>query len=422
LGATINEPKEASASAASLRFLLVSLFFDSFAGSMIAPVLPRLLADVGQGGDRATAVSLGLFLSTFAAAQFLSAPVLGALADRFGRRPIILASSLGMAADFFVLAFAPNVATLLAAQAVGGVMAGGWAAAVAYFSDVTPDTDRARRFGHVAAALAAGALLGPALAGLLGEVHIRAPFWVAGGVSLAAAVYGVLVLPESLAPARRRPLSAGSLHALGVARELLGPYPALARWMGVHVLQLLGRAGAQSILPLYAALHFQWGPRSLGLYAASLALVSIGVQAGLVGWVVRQFGEPRAMAGGLALQIVGLLLMAVAGDGVLFWGGGVVLMTGSLATPAFNSIINRQVRSGDRGRLAGASVALGSLVQILAPMAFAGLVGLTAAPTGWLFTGAPFLLGAMFLLLSLAAAAPGFRRLGLPEDDAAASA
>ena len=387
-----------------LGFLLFSVFMNTVAGVMIVPMVPRLMTELGEKSAQAATERLGLFLAVFAFAQFVAAPVLGALSDRFGRRPIILLSSLGMAADFFVMALAPSFGWLVIGRFFGGVMAGGWAASLAYFSDITPEEHRTRRFGYVAAAASCGAMMAPVFGGLLAEVGTRAPFWIAGCVSLLAAGYAVVALPESLEPDRRRPLRFGDMNVVGVGRQLLGRYPRLVRILVTYAVLLFALVGSQSILAMYASLRFGWTPATLGLYAASLSLVGIVVQGVLVGRVVRHLGEPRTILAGLTLQIAGLSGIAFARTGEELWLSAVVLVFGGMATPALNAIANHQVPASDRGRLAGASASLASMIQIAAPPLFAGLLSFSYGRTSAFAAGSPFGAGAALVAIALVCA------------------
>ena len=215
---------------AALAFVMVSIVLDMMAGSLIGPVLPRLVRGVSGFGMVGVAQIFGAMLTVFFVIQFFAGPIQGALSDRFGRRPVILASTFGLAADYLIMALAPNIAWLFVGRVITGAMAGGFFAAYAYVADVTEPEQLARRFGLVSAAMSAGLAIGPILGGVLGDINVRAPFWVAGALGLASGLYGLFVLPESLPASQRDPLKLNNLHPLGALVSMWREFPVLRLW------------------------------------------------------------------------------------------------------------------------------------------------------------------------------------------------
>src|SRR5438132_7613350 len=284
---------------------------------IVAPVFAPLVVRL-EGGDTAAAAGmLGLFAAAWALMQFVFSPVQGALSDRFGRRPVILLSNLGLALDYVVMALAPSLAWLFVGRILSGITSSSFATAGAYVADVTPAERRAARFGTLGVAFGIGFILGPAAGGALGTIDLRTPFWAAAALSFANFAYGVFILPESLPRARRaafRPHAASPLGALAFvrARPALAPFFLAAFLAGV----------AHDVLPnlfvIYSGFRYAWDERSVGLALALVGVSSIVVQGAVVGRVVARFGERRALAAGLVIGILGQLVFGLAPTGAVF--------------------------------------------------------------------------------------------------------
>jgi DHA1 family tetracycline resistance protein-like MFS transporter len=394
---------------AAFGFILVSVFLDALAGGLIFPVTPQLIRSVSTLDAAGVARAYGALMTVFFLLQLFASPIQGALSDRFGRRPVILASSLGLALDYGIMAVAPNLSVLFVGRAISGVMSAGASAAFAYVSDVSTDAQRARRFGLFGAAMAAGATLGPVLGGYLGQMDARAPFWAAGAFGLAGTIYGLLVLGESLPKTSRSPLKLGNLHPLGVATGLWREFPALRSWGFAYLLLTFGFSGVNSILAVYTTYRFGWGPKEVGLYMTAIALEAILVQALAVGPVVRWLGERRAFAVGLALQILGTVAAGLSATGLQFWLAVSLVMIGGVSGPAQSSIINALVGPADRGRLTGATRSLASLAAVGSPALFSSAYAATLGAPHTLLAGLPFYIAALFMALSVVACARALR-------------
>src|SRR3984885_8898430 len=247
---------------AALAFIFITVFLDMLALGVIVPVLPKLIEDFMHGNTARAAEYVGLFATVWAAMQFLFSPVLGALSDRFGRRPVILLSNFGLGLDYIVMALAPNVGWLFIGRVISGITAASFSTASAYIADVAPPDKRAGGYGMISAAFGLGFVLGPAMGGVLGNIDPRLPFWVAAGFSFLNFGYGLLVLPESLSPERRERFSwrranpMGSLKLLRSNRELFG----------LAIVNFLGNT-AHEALPttfvLYAMYRYGWNERTI---------------------------------------------------------------------------------------------------------------------------------------------------------------
>jgi len=275
---------------AAFAFVFITVLLDMLALGMVIPVLPKLIESFLAGDTARASEFVGLFATVWALMQFLFSPVLGALSDRFGRRPVILISNFGLGLDYVVMALAPNLAWLFAGRVISGICAASISTSFAYIADVTPPEQRSARFGMLGAAFGVGFVVGPAVGGLLGALDPRLPFWAAAGFSLINGLYGLLVVPESLAPdkrmafAWRRANPVGSLMLLRTHHELFG----LA---ATTFLAQVAHVALPAVFVLYAGYRYGWGERAVGFTLALVGICAVIVQAGLVARCVKRFGE-----------------------------------------------------------------------------------------------------------------------------------
>jgi len=383
---------------AALVFIFITVLIDVLSFGVIIPVLPHLVEQF-TGGDLASAARwVGIFGMTFAAVQFLSTPVQGALSDRFGRRPVILVSCLGLGLDFIVMALATSLPVLLLARIISGVASASFTTANAYIADVTPPEKRAKSYGMIGAAFGLGFVVGPMIGGWLGGVDLRAPFWFAAGLALLNFLYGLFVLPESLPPERRSArFELAHANPFG-SMLLLRRYPQVFGLAAVVMLANLAHYVYPSIFVLFADYRFGWGPREVGWVLAGVGVMSIIVNAGLVGRVVRALGERRTLLLGLGCGVTGFAIYAFAGTPWLFLAGLPVSALWALASPASQALITREVGPEVQGRIQGALMSLVSLAGIVGPLLFANVFALFIsdhAPVE--MPGAPWLLAALLL-------------------------
>ena len=383
---------------AALVFIFITVLIDVLSFGVIIPVLPHLVEQF-TGGDLASAARwVGIFGMTFAAVQFLSTPVQGALSDRFGRRPVILVSCLGLGLDFIVMALATSLPVLLLARIISGVASASFTTANAYIADVTPPEKRAKSYGMIGAAFGLGFVVGPMIGGWLGGIDLRAPFWFAAGLALLNFLYGLFVLPESLPPERRSARFELALANPFGSMLLLRRYPQVFGLAAVVMLANLAHYVYPSIFVLFADYRFGWGPREVGWVLAAVGVMSIIVNAGLVGRVVRALGERRTLLLGLGCGVTGFAIYAFAGTPWLFLAGLPVSALWALASPASQALITREVGAEVQGRIQGALMSLVSLAGIVGPLLFANVFALFIsdhAPVE--MPGAPWLLAALLL-------------------------
>ncbi len=389
---------------AAVVFVFVTVMLDMLALGIIIPVLPRLILSFVADDTARAAEIVGLFGTCWAAMQFLFSPALGALSDRFGRRPIILLSNFGLGLDYIIMAAAPSLVWLLAGRIVSGITAASITTSSAYIADVTPPERRAKAFGLIGAAFGVGFVLGPAVGGLLGSSDPRLPFWVAAGLSLANGCYGLLILPESLARKYRVAVTWRRANPLG-ALALLRSHKGL---LGLALVIFLGQL-AHVVLPtitvLYTDHRYAWDTRTVGGMLALVGICFMIVQGGLIGRINKALGERRTLLLGLAFGVVAFVVMGLAPNGWVFVAGVPILAMWGLANPACQSLMTRKVGPTEQGRLQGASNSLNGMANIIAPTIFAGVFERYAAPGHALYlSGTPFLLSGVALIAAFVTA------------------
>ncbi len=385
---------------AALTFIFVTVMLDMLAFGIIIPVLPHLIVELIGGNISQAAVWVGAFAALFMLMQFIFSPVQGALSDRFGRRTVILISSFGLGIDFIVMALAPVLWLLFLGRAVSGICAASFSTANAYIADIVPKEKRAAAFGTLGAAFGIGFIIGPALGGFLGDLHIRLPFWVAAGLSLINFCYGYFVLPESL-PKEKRSARFDWRHANPFgAVVLLRRYPQVFGLAAVFFLINLAQFSLNSTYVLYTDYRYGWGPQAVGYTLSMVGLCSGLVQAVLVRRLMPRLGERRMILAGLSLCIVGYVFFGFASLSWVFLLGIPFLSLGGLAGPPAQAMMTHQVDPHEQGRLQGALTSLASLAGIFGPALFANIFALFIsdhAPVRHL-PGAAFVLAAALLL------------------------
>ena len=389
----------------AVAFIFITILLDMFALGLILPILPKLVESFVDNDTASAARIFGLFGTAWAVMQFFFSPVLGGLSDRFGRRPVVLLSNLGLALDYVLMALAPSLTWLFVGRVISGITSASVSTAFAYIADVTPAEQRAAVFGKVGVAFGAGFILGPAVGGLLGGMDPRLPFWVAAGLSFANTLYGLLILPESLPPDRRSPFRWKSANPLG-ALHLLRSDRILAGLSVVNFLAQVAHVVLPSTFVLYATYRYGWDTTTVGLTLAMVGICSIAVQGAAIGPMVRRFGERRALLLGLGCGAVGFLIYGAAPTGPVFWLGIPVMALWGVAGAATQALTTQLVAPDQQGQLQGATNSVQSVSQLVGPflftLTFAYFIG-NQAPLK--LPGAPFLLAALLMLLALLIAA-----------------
>lgn len=384
-----------------LGFALSLLAIDALGIGIVIPIVPQLVLTLAGGEAGRGAHWVGLLAAAFSATQFLFSPLLGALSDRYGRRPVLLVSVLGLAASYLLLALAPSLPWLLAARLLAGMTTANVSAVTAYIADVSPPERRGQRFGLVGAMFGLGFILGPVVGGMLGALSLRLPFYVASGLALTNALWGFLTLPESLPPERRRRWRWREINPLLVFLKL-GRGGREGRLAFAWSLSWFGLGALQSTFVLSMALRFGWTSRENGLALAASGLAQTVVQAFLMRRISSRFGETRTARLGCSLAALAHLTFALA-PAPGFIGVAIVLSAlGAIHAPALRALFSAAAGPDRQGEAQGVLAALQSLTAILSPLiGAASFAWFTAPQTPLFFPGAPFALAA----LSYAAAA-----------------
>ena len=389
----------------AVAFIFVTILLDMFALGLILPILPKLVESFVDNDTANAARIFGLFGTAWAVMQFLFSPILGGLSDRFGRRPVVLLSNLGLALDYVLMALAPSLTWLFVGRVISGITSASVSTAFAYIADLTPPEQRAAVFGKIGVAFGAGFILGPAVGGLLGGMDPRLPFWVAAGLSFANTLYGLLILPESLPPDRRSPFRWRNANPLG-ALHLLRSDRVLTGLSVANFLAQLAHVVLPSTFVLYATYRYGWDTTTVGLTLAIVGICSMAVQGAAIGPIVKRFGERRALLLGLGCGALGFLIYGAAPTGLLFWLGIPVMALWGVAGAAIQALTTQRVAPDQQGQLQGATSSVQSLSQLVGPflftLTFAYFIG-AQAPLK--LPGAPFLLASALLVLALVIAA-----------------
>ena len=408
-----------AATQATFAFILLTVTLDFLAFGIIAPVLPNLIIQF-EGGNMAKAAAItGYFGFAWNLMQFLFLPVLGAWSDRFGRRPVILISCLGLGLDYIFMAVAPTLRWLFVGRLISGITASNVSTAFAYITDVTPGAERAKKFGLLGAAFGLGFVIGPAVGGLLGHYNLRAPFWAAAGLSLANFLYGIFVLPESL-PAEKRANSAWHMaNPLG-SLTLLRSHPELAGLSVVVFLYYLAHQSLQNVWVLYTEFRYGWNTRSVGISLALVGVCAVIVSGGLVGPYVKKFGERFSLVSGLFYGFLGFVGFGLAWKG---WGALAAIPFIALwgvAGPAMQSLMSQRVDATSQGKLQGAINSLRALTGMAGPLLFTQVFSFAISPRAKVnLPGAAYYLAGLILVGALMVAVVVTRGVARREEAAA---
>lgn len=359
-------------------FIFVTALLDVISLGIMIPVLPHLILEFVGGSDIADAARwTGIFATAWGVTQFFCSPILGMLSDRFGRRPVLLISIFGLGLDFLFMALAPSLAWLFVGRIISGATAANFSTASAYIADVTKPENRARSFGLIGAAFGVGFIIGPALGGLLGEIDIRLPFYVAAALCLLNWLYGFFVLPESLPVERRlkrfewkRANPAGSFQLLRTHPELLG----LA---GVMLLFQLAHNVFPSIFVLYTGYRYGWDTQQIGLMMMVTGIATAIAQGVIIGPAVKKLGERGALLVGLSCAIGGFCIYGLAPTGAIFLLAIPVFCLSGLVAPGAQGLMSRRVQPWEQGQLQGANAGMTGIAAVIGPLIYAPIFAWT---------------------------------------------
>ena len=406
----MNEPTNKRS--AAMAFILITLFIDVLGIGIVIPVLPALIKQFVGGDTDIASWYVGVISASYALMQFLCAPLMGALSDRFGRRPVLLASLFGLGIDFLIQGFAPSIWWLFLGRLIAGVMGASFTTAHAYIADVSTAENRAQNFGLAGVMFGLGFIFGPALGGLLGEVNLRLPFFASAGLALVNWLYGYFILPESLSLENRSSFDFRRANPIGTLR-LLREYPIVSGLSKVFVCQSLAQRGLENVWVLYTMFLFNWGELTNGLVLGLVGIMAVIVQGGLVRPAIKRFGERRAVIYGLAISAITFAGYGLAVQGWMVLTFIIFGSLGGIAGPAIQSIVAGAVPPSDQGKIQGSLTSLVSLTNIIAPLVFTtGIFSyFTSNRAPIQFAGAPFLVGSLLVFTALTIAIRVFRRL-----------
>jgi len=411
---TAPAPSRPAAPRAALTFILVTLALDAMGIGLILPVMPDLLRETSGGSLADAALWGGILAFSFAAMQFLFAPLLGNLSDRYGRRPVLLISLGVMAAGYLVMALTNSIWVLLAARIVSGMAAAQQATANAFIADISTPEQKAARFGLVGAAFGVGFVLGPLLGGLLGEFGTRAPFYAAAALAGANLVLGALVLPETVTDATRRPFALARANPLGALAHS-GRLPSVRRFLAVFFLYEFAFVVYPATWAFFTQARFGWEPATIGLSLALFGIAIGVVQGGLIRLILRALGERLTVVYGLSFNFFAFLAIALVSDGGLALALIPLTALGAVVTPALQSMMSSAVPANAQGELQGLVSSARSVAMMFSPLAMTAVFfAFTREGAAIWFPGAPFLLsmalmvvcGAVYVARPRASAAP----------------
>lgn len=385
---------------AAIPFILVTVFLDVLGIGLIIPVLPAFIAQF-TASRAAQAHWYGLLAASYGLMQFFAAPGLGALSDRFGRRPILLLSMTGLGVNYLLAAFAPTIGFLLAARLIGGLTGASFSVAGAYVADITEGSNRSKSFGIIGAAFGMGFIFGPVIGGILGNIDLRLPYVVAAGLSAINALYGFFILPESLPTERRVPFALARSNPFTAIFALV-KLRAAGSLIFVIGLTALSQFILQTTFVLFTTFRFNWQPRDNGFALFVVGIVAAIVQGGLLGFFLKYLGERRVVLLGLTSGVIAYFLYGSVLHGWMMY----LVIAGnflSFATaPALQGIISRAVGDSAQGITMGSINSLNSVMLVIAPLIGAAMLAQSSHwnPSDWR-VGAVFYLASFLQAVAL---------------------
>jgi len=395
---------------AALSFIFITLLIDVIGMAIIIPVFPKLIEKLIDGDISDASKISGLLLVGYAVMQFLFAPLVGNLSDKYGRRPVLLFSLLGFGIDYLFLAFAPTIGWLFVGRIIAGITGASFTTASAYIADVSTPEKRAQNFGMIGVAFGLGFILGPVIGGILGKIDTHYPFYAAAALALLNAAYGFFILPESLPKEHRRELDWKRCNPLGSLLQLKR-YPSVINLsVCLFIVYFAGHA-VQSVWTFYTMKKFSWSEDVVGYSLGFIGLMIALVQGGLIRIAIPKLGQERSIWIGLMLYSIGMVLFGLANQGWMMFAYMIPYALGGIAGPALQGIMTSQVPANEQGELQGGLTSLMSLSSIFGPWFMTYLFyyfSNSAAPV--YLPGAPYFVGAVLMMLSAILAIRSFKK------------
>jgi DHA1 family tetracycline resistance protein-like MFS transporter len=385
----------------ALSFIFITVLIDVIGLGIIIPVLPKLIEEL-IGGDLSEASRYNAWLAVaYGVMQFVFSPILGGLSDRYGRRPILLISLLGLGIDYIFMALAPSIAWLFVGRIIAGLCGASFSTATAYIADISTPEKRAQNFGLIGAAFGVGFIIGPTIGGICGAWGPRIPFFVAAVFSLLNFIYGYFVLPESLSEDNRRKFDWKRANPVGSLLNLRR-YPVISGLVITFLLLCMAGKSVESTWTFYTMLKFNWSSVWVGISLSVVGILVAVVQGGLIRIIIPKLGQKNSVYTGLALYVAGLILFAFATKGWMMFAFLVPYCLGGIAGPALQGIMSSQVPLNEQGELQGALTSLMSLTTILGPLMMNNLFYYyTRDNAPVYFPGAAFIAGAVLLFIGI---------------------
>ncbi len=390
---------------AALGFIFITVLVDVIGLGIIIPIVPTLIEKLtGLGINEASRYG-GLLIFSTAFMQFICAPILGGLSDKFGRRPILLLSLFGLGLDYLLHAFAPTIAWLFAGRIIAGIMGASFTTATAYIADISTPEKRGQNFGLIGAAFGLGFIIGPIIGGVASKWGANVPFFLAAGLTLLNFIYGYFILPESLSKENRRPFEWKRANPIG-SLKTLQKHPVIAGLVASLVLTFIASHAVQSNWAFYTMFKFNWTPEIVGYSLAVVGVLVAFVQGFLIRKIIPKIGQKKAIYLGTSFSSLGLLLFGLASKDWMMIAFLIPYCLGGISGPALQGIISAQVPSNEQGELQGALTSLMSLTSIVGPLIMTNLFAFATSKNSPIYLpGAPFFLAAILTLTSLFLAA-----------------
>lgn len=400
-----------SKKSAAIGFIFITMLIDIIGIGIIIPVIPKLLQELNHS-DISEAAKLGGWLAfAYAFTQFLCAPLMGGLSDKYGRRPVLLISLLAFAVDYLVLAFAPTIAWLFVGRIIAGVTGASISTAMAYISDVSTSENKAKNFGLVGAAFGIGFIIGPVIGGLLGQYGARVPFYAAAGLCFVNFVYGYFVLPESLKPDKRRAFEWKSANPIG-ALARLKKYPAIIGLVAAMFFMYFASHAVHGNWSFYTMYRYNWDERMVGISLGVIGLLVAIVQGGLVRYVNPRIGNGKSILIGFSLNAIGVILIAFAAQEWMVFVFLIPYCLGGLAGPAIQSEITNHVPADEQGQIQGTLASLNSATATFGPLVMTSIFYyFTHDSAPFILPGAPFVLAAILMIFAFFMAYKGLKKM-----------
>lgn len=386
---------------AALGFVFVTLLVDCIGLGIVIPIMPGLIQELNGGSLSDASIYGGLLTFAYAIFQFLCAPVIGGLSDKYGRRPVLLISLLGLGIDYIFLAIAPSLAWLFVGRVIAGIFGASFTTVMAYIADISTPEKRSQNFGLVGVAFGLGFIIGPVIGGIFSEWGIRVPFIVAAVLSLFNWIYGFFILPESLDKKNRRAFDWKRANPVGAIIHVKR-YPALLSLIFAVLLLYVSGHAAQSTWTFYTMEKFGWDEKTVGYSLGVVGVMLAVVQGVLIRLIIPKVGEKNALYTGLAMYIIGFVLFAYASKSWMMFAFIIPYCLGGISGPAIQGILANKVPANEQGELQGIMAAMMSVASIIGPLLMTGLFSsFTGAGAPTYFPGAPFMAGAVLTVISL---------------------